>query len=278
MGMKILVPVDFSATAADALHYATHLAARYYPEASIAVAHAFLPQVDLEYPNLVPPMKEFLEARQKMLQRWVEETLDGIATDKLSMSQELWTGFPADEIIRRSASFDCIVMGTTGELNVLAKALGSVSTAVTQRANCPVWLIPSGVAFQPLERILYASHYDAVNEGMLEQLLSFNCVFGASVHFVHVKDARSPEFAPWKEQILSALFKSQEPEFAFEIAELEGEEPVEVLIEQYAAQHHISLIAWATRHRDFLQLIFHKSHTRRFIRAAQRPMMVLHMT
>ncbi len=273
---KILVPVDFSATAADALRYATYLTNRHYPEASIIVAHAFLPQVDLEYPNLVPPMKEFLEARQKTLQHWVEETLGSIATDTLHLSHELWTGFPADEIIRRSASFDCIVMGTTGESNMLAKALGSVSTAVTQRADCPIWLIPSGVIFQPLERILYASHYDAVNPQMIEQLIAFNRVFGASVYFVQVKDARSPAFAAWKEQILSVLFKAQEPSFAFEIAELEGEEPVEVLIEQYAAQHHINLIAWATRHRDFLQLIFHKSQTRRFIRTAQRPMLVLH--
>lgn len=274
MRMKILVPVDFSATAADALRYTIRLAALYYPEASISAAHAFLPQVDMEYPNFVPPMKEFLEARYKMLQQWVEETLGSVATQNLGL--ELWTGFPADEIIRRSVAFDCIVMGTTGESSALAKALGSVSTAVTQRASCPVWLIPSGVAFQPLERILYASHYDAVNEQMLGQLLVFNRVFGASIHFVHVKDARSPEFAAWKEQILSALFKAQEPEFAFEIAELEGEEPVEALIKQYAAQHHIHLIAWATRHRDFLQLIFHKSHTRRFIRTAQCPMLVLH--
>ncbi|MBK6948528.1 MAG: universal stress protein [Haliscomenobacter sp.] len=63
---KILVPTDFSATAKCAMTYAQILAAE-IEGGQIDVVHLYLPATAAEYPNIVPPIPEFVEAREKCL-------------------------------------------------------------------------------------------------------------------------------------------------------------------------------------------------------------------
>ncbi len=272
---KILVPVDFSETAGNALRYATAFAA-HLGQSSLTIVHVFMPQVDSEYPNFIPPMKEFTSFRQKMMEDFLGGIQELEQLKGVEVGKEIWLGFPADELIRRSGEYDLIIMGTTGEGGLLNKVFGSVSSAVAQRADCPVILVPSDAAFSRICRVLYASHYEAADRRMVEQLAAFNELFHACIHFVHVRDAGSDRFDKEKEQIFSTLFKDGEPAFAFEIAELEGESVAETL-NQYAEAHHTELIVLVTRRRNFWEKLFHKSQTRDMARIAHRPLMVLHL-
>lgn len=273
---NILVPVDFSDTAANAVQYARRFADR-MGQSSIHVVYVFMPQVDSEYPNFIPPMTEFSKLRHQMLDEFVAGIEAASGTSSVVMQKEVWVGFPADEIIRRSQAQDLIIMGTTGEGGILNKVFGSVSSAVAQRADCPVILVPSEAAFTPVHRILYASHYEAADQRMVGQLLEFNRIFNAQIHFVHVRDAGSNRFEQEKERIFSTLFTDGEPPFAFEIAEIEADSVSEALNE-YAEQHHIELVVLVTKRRNFWEQLFHKSQTRNLARITRKPMMVLHLS
>jgi nucleotide-binding universal stress UspA family protein len=274
---KILVPVDFSDTAANAVRYAVALS-KTLVSSVVKVAHVFMPQVDSEFPNFVPPMEEFTRFRQKMLDDFVGEIEELKQASGATIEHEIWIGFPADELIKHSAEYDLIVMGTTGEGGLLNKVFGSVSSAVAQRAECPVLLIPSGTGYSRVNRVLYASHYEAADRDMVDQLLAFNNeLFRACIHFVHVRDEQSETFEQAKVQIFEKLFQDGEPSFAFEIAELEGESVTEALNE-YADANKIELIVLATRRRNFWQQLFHKSQTKSLAQASSRPLLVLHLT
>ncbi|MBP8238819.1 MAG: universal stress protein [Saprospiraceae bacterium] len=272
---NILVPVDFSETAANAVRYACQFAAR-LGRPTIKVVYVFMPQVDSEYPNFIPPMTEFSILRHQMLDEFIAGIETTMPAASVSIEKEVWVGFPADEIIKRSGEQNLIIMGTTGEGGILNKVFGSVSSAVAQRADCPVILVPSDAEFNPIHHILYASHYEAADQRMVAQLLEFNRTFQAQVHFVHIKGADSDRFDRDKEQIFTTLFAEGEPPFAFEIAELEADSVSEALNE-YATQHHTELVVLVTRKRNVWEQLFHKSQTRNMARISRKPVMVLHL-
>ena len=274
---KILVPTDFSSTAKCAFCYAGRIVEQ-LGGGSIKLVHVFMPAVESEYPNFVPPVSEFMKVREDMLNEFKEEVCQetGIVPGRsLKIEKELLIGFPADEISRISGEFDLVVMGTTGAGDLLNKIFGSVSSAVARRAECPVILVPKDVDFRGLNHILYASNYESATRAMIEEVLSFNRHFKACIHFVHVVDRTAGGFEKSKEEIFEELFEDGEPDFSFQMAEVTGETVSEGL-NTYAQENNIDLVVMVNYHRNFWENLFHKSRTKQMALATKIPMMVLH--
>jgi nucleotide-binding universal stress UspA family protein len=271
---KILVPIDFSDAAQNAFRYAVKLAGIMKPEV-IEVVHVFLPETTGEA-DFIPPVVQLMQSRKEMLRSFVADLIAENEALPYQIEQDTLVGFPADEITQASEQADLIIMGTTGQSGFLEQAFGSVSSSTAQRASCPVLLIPHDVTFTPYQHIIYASNYDSANPQTLERLLAFNLYFNAQVHFVHVRASQSklPEYT--REEIFNRLFADGEPDFAFEIAEVEAETVSDGLT-SYAEQSGASLVVMATRQRGFWQSIFHRSQTKRMALATRLPMMVMHL-
>ena len=271
--VNIIVPTDFSATAKCALFYARKMA-EIWEEVTIKVVHVFMPAVESEYPNFVPPVAEYLKAREKMLEEFINEAdIEASGNGKLRLEKEILVGFPADEIARISEGMDLIVMGTTGDGDILNKIFGSVSSAVARRAECPVVLIPSDMSFTGFDHILYASNYESVTHEMMSKLIAFNQPFQACIHFVHVRDKK--DYQRSKETIFKELFAEGDPPFSFELAEIEGES-VDKALNAYAKEHQIDLVVMVSQQRSFWETFFQKSETKRMALTTRIPMMVLH--
>ncbi len=272
--VNIIVPTDFSATARCALFYAGKMA-EVWDEVEIKVVHVFMPAVESEYPNFVPPVAEYLKVREKMLEEFLSEAkVEKISSEKVSVSKELLVGFPADEIARVAEEADLIVMGTTGDSDILNKIFGSVSSAVARRADCPVVLVPGDMSFSGFNHILFASNYESITPGIMERLIAFNKPFQACIHFVHVREKKSYERS--KETIIRELFTDGDPPFAFELAEVEGES-VDQALNTYVKEHDIDLVVMVNQQRTFWDNFFRKSETKRMALTTRIPMMVLHL-
>ncbi len=128
---KILVPTDFSATAYSALAYALEFS-RTTEDAQIDVVHMYLPATSAEYPNIVPPIAELMEAQEKMLANFAAEVLKDQSVTT-PVKTQLVIGFPADEIVRLSAEYDLVVVGATGQSDALDNMFGSISSHVAPR-------------------------------------------------------------------------------------------------------------------------------------------------
>ena len=276
---KILVPTDFSVVAQNAYEYAQQLASL-NEEMNITVGHVFMPPLETEYPASFPPVTELMGVREKMLIDFINnhklQIDQGNVITQLSIENELLIGFPADEIVEASKEYDLIIMGMTGENDLIEKIMGSISQSVSKRAHCPVLLVPKNYPFTELNNILYASNYESAEDDMLEQLIAFNQPYQATVHFVHVNDNVERNYSKTKTEIFEELFENGEPTFAFEMDEINATSVREGLI-NYAGNNNIDLMIMVNHRRaNFFERLVHKSQTKQMCKHIDRPLMVLH--
>jgi len=274
---KIIVPTDFSETAKDALLYAQELAL--YLDANIKVVNVHLPFYDPNNPQYIEDLRTDKEQLNTSLNQFVgsASSLDYngvIATEMIDT--EVVTGLATDELIKLSMSkdVDLIVMGTTGKGNVLTNVFGSVSSAVAQKAHCPVLLVPKGAKFKDYQEILYASNYQSADKLLLKRISHFASLFPSNIHLVHVNEFKNKGSVEFQELVLESLFRKNAPNLDLSIITVNSENVWSGLT-SYAKENLIDLIIVATPHRDFWNNLVHTSVTKRMIMNAPCPIMVL---
>ncbi|PHN02983.1 universal stress protein [Flavilitoribacter nigricans] len=275
----ILVPTDFSPTAKNAYNFALEVAqARELP---IRLVHCFLPDVDPAFPYLGVNSKEFLDAKQELIEKFKQHTLaphDGGVMTRVEVETDVRPGYPTEEIVKLSREEDValIVMGATGEHGLAGQLFGSVSTHISRKAHCPVLLVPNGAHFAGFKHILFASSYEAVHENVLKHLKDFAMLFGSSVHFVHVREPNdSTDYQEVEEKIFDFFFGEEDPVFAFSMDMVHAEDAVNGL-NNYAKQRAIDLAVMVSPRRSFWENILHKSKTKAMALNTTIPMLVYH--
>lgn len=268
---KILVSVDFTPGSAAALRYADALAATVGAE-TVRAIHVFTPQIATGDSLVAPDMGELMEERDGRLRRFIAQFNTPADHQR---EAELLVGFAADKIIDYGADFDLIVMGSSGERDLLEEVFGSVSTEVAQRAKCPVLLVPKQAKFRDYTHMLYASNSLSLSRRAVLRFRDFSELFHARVHFVHVNDEEGSHHGQ-RERLFAPLFSNPEPEFAFEINEVRADSVQDGLID-YLREHPIDLAVMVTKRRGFWEGLFHRSETRQMVLHPRVPMLVLHL-
>ena len=270
---KILVPTDFSAVAANAYQFAQEIALR--QDASVDVMHAYHPSFDYSNPYLDMPAAEFDSIKRELLDQFVESNTHEAGGGVATLSKPILSiGFASEEIVRLSNDYDLIVLGTTGEGNLLEKAFGSVSTHVARFAHCPVLLVPGNCNCGGFEEVVFASNYQAADESMVKQLLTVTGPEINNVHFVHVdNETNSPYHV---EEILheqAELYGAAT--IGFNSVGIECPNVQEGIV-QYASDIRADLIVMGTIHRSFIERLFHKSVTQQVVFHTTIPLLVMH--
>jgi len=277
---NILVPTDFSPAASGAFQFALDLAD--IQGGKVKAVNIYHPEFDPESNWLNNSFLDGVGFAKEHLAKFVENELSasnqGHTPIAVEVEQEVITGFTVDELLELSKhkDVDMIVMGSTGERGFLEKMFGSVSTNVTQRAECPVMLVPQGVRFKGFKHILYASNYEAAERPTLHKLVDMANAFDADIHFVHVKeDGEAETYHEIENRLFKAIFNGTEPSFAFNLTQIEGHSVVEGL-NDYAQKHNIDLVVMVSPHRNFWEQLFHKSVTKAMTLNTKLPILVLH--
>lgn len=138
---RILVPTDFSASAAHAAEVALALARSV--DGRITLLHAYVPAAVITPDGstfVAPPthlldLTEQAEAELAEAQKALAARSGGVPIDARAV-----IGGAAEEILRLadSGEFDVVVMGTHGRRGLGRLILGSVAETVTRRAPIPV--------------------------------------------------------------------------------------------------------------------------------------------
>lgn len=136
---KILVPTDFSSCAAEALHAAVDIAARY--GASITLVHVFEPIV-YPFPEAVGfasviNLADVIDDIDRLLEKNRLQAIEAGAKNVTALQLQ---GHPPSEIADYASDqgFDLIVMGTHGRRGVSRLMIGSVAERVVRIAPCAV--------------------------------------------------------------------------------------------------------------------------------------------
>ncbi len=268
---RLLVPVDLSPASESALRYAEGIADHLGLD-KIRIIHVFTPQTASSEAITVSPVGELMEEREQALLRFVS---DLPATPGVRRVPELLLGFAADKIISESADHDLVVLGSNGETDLLEEVFGSVASAVAQRSQCPVLMVPRQAVFTDYRHILYASNSLSLSRRAVLQLMDFNELFHARVHFVHVNDDDS-EHKTEREKLFAPLFNNPNPEFAFEIVEVTADSVQEGLV-SYLDKNPVQLAVMVTKHRGFWERLFHHSETKQMLLNPVTPLLVFHL-
>lgn len=273
---QILVPTDFSAPAANALHYALHLADLVGASVKVLHVYTFVPNPSAPFvETYTPPMDDFEKIYQERMANFITN-IKKSHSEKTTITSEVVAGFAADEIIEQSQNAGCslVVMGMTGENFMLKRLFGTISQKVAREAVCPVLLVPTKAKFKAIERIMYATNHDAIKKELLQAAISIAQILGAMVHFVNINEyVTEPNTLQY--QLLAELFEDTDTKIASEFHAIHSLDIVGEL-NNYAGLHQISLIVFATKQRSWFASLFHSSLTEEMAESTKFPMLILH--
>jgi len=146
---NILVPIDFSPCALDALRFAANLAQQY--DADLDIAYVYEPTqvaiTDASGAGTSAQMEQFFSELQRMLDQARGIAMDAGATH---ITTVLTQGVVSDAIIdqARTTKANLIVMGTHGRRGLAHFVMGSVAEKVVRSAPCPVLTVRQQAANQ----------------------------------------------------------------------------------------------------------------------------------
>jgi len=269
---NILVPIDFSVTSRDAYRYAVKLAESL--NAKLTVTHVIQNLIMVSDVMIAPfPLVDRIQ-----IMRDIEQLISEEGSSKIKVDIEILEGNVVDVLteLSKSNKVDCIVIGTTGLSDILSKLFGSISTKLSNRAYCPVILVPRGAKWEPLKKIVYASNYDSVTPNVLKKITDFAINTEADVHFVNVKNYDPVFEIKEKELDWKELFKTVNSNLHYESDTIYGNDSAEEL-RKYTDENSINMIVFASKHRNFWESLIHHSVTENAAISTTIPMMVVHL-
>jgi len=139
MARRILVPLDGSPQAGEALRYALDT----FPEATIVLVHVLTP-IDggIGADGLLSDPAGVVDEQRERAEELFDDA-EATAGDDRTVERELLAGRPATEIVGCVTEYniDQIVMGSHGRDGAARLLLGSVSETVVRRSPVPVTVV-----------------------------------------------------------------------------------------------------------------------------------------
>ncbi|MEQ1747713.1 MAG: universal stress protein [Saprospiraceae bacterium] len=193
---SILVPIDFSRCAGNALQFALRLAGS--TGAEVTVLHVIFPNegVDNNVYNAFWS-DEYLSERTKSLSAWANKYQRKTRTGKVPVRAECRIGFPVSTICDMADDVysDLIVMGTTGATGLHGAFLGSIAAGVLSKTKRPLLSIPKQAANIDLSAsAVFATDFHFrlgdLSAAVLHEMLTPS---KGKLHVVHIMDKPGEE-------------------------------------------------------------------------------------
>jgi|GEM_PF-2071866 len=175
----ILVPIDFSKNAHNALNFAIGMADK--KTAQLLLLH-------------VCQQKEGNTTRAtKQKKNRLEDLCDSInKLQKVQCSTQLEEGIVTDCIEKTTTEkkIDWLVMGTKGAKGVKEIYFGSNAKRASQKAHCPVIIVPKKAQYKGIHNIaFYCSYYDVdISLSTLMQIIELAQFYTAHIYVFQIND------------------------------------------------------------------------------------------
>jgi nucleotide-binding universal stress UspA family protein len=265
---KILVPTDFSASAANAFVFAQKLAKKF--GASLKVINVYRADFGMPVPETMA--YQMLEARKVEALKKMETFLKK-ADISLKIESLVEMGFPSDMIVdytkTKEEKIDLVVMGTKGEHNLAERILGSVSTAVIRDAECPVIAVPENCTEFEIKLIAYASDLKSDMADSIGEAAKIAKFFKAVLRCVYI-DTNGDSNGAKKQR-----FKDLISELGIDthLTDLKSD-TLEHGLDTYIHEEGIDMLLMYRPHRTFFDKIFHNSATKKVALHSTVPLLV----
>lgn len=269
----ILFPTDFSDASNKALSVVKYIAQK--TKATIHLLHSY---------NI--PVTMYSQVETIIPQQILEDIRITAEQEVAALKQEIEAeGFKVDATVEMSSvtegivsftkehSFDLIVMGTTGNGNIINKLIGSNASAVLMRVEIPVLLVPKDCSFDGFYSIVYLDELKEDDTSVLHKLFAFSDAIG--VHNVNLLNVNTGFFfEPINEHLMIQLNRA----FGEERIKLDTANGADVKegIDNYLEEKQVDLIVMSTHKKTILERLFLKSDTKTMAMQSKLPLLVYH--
>lgn len=275
---KILVPVDYSPTAAGAFQYALQLANDL--GASIQLLNCVHPGMAApEVPAMTADLtNRLLEISKENMAEFVStgttqlvQELDHLPV--ITETIELGSAVPVAKEVARREGADLIIMGTQGAEGFWGKLFGTVSADMLVNAPCPVLVIPEGSAYQTFNKICFATDLEGFDVFCGNQLVEMFGSLKPDLHLVHVVKNNRDEH-PFDYQLIDLAYTRMKMEVQVEVEERKSDDIPSSII---AAAHDCGaeIIVMARPHYGLMDKLFHHSVTKDVAQQSDLPLLIL---
>jgi nucleotide-binding universal stress UspA family protein len=187
--LRVLIPIDFSRGAANALRYAMQLTEKISAEFTIFYGNITpMPMTDMPVITDMPDA----EALEKKMEEEVEKVIASLnQKDDKKISFLLKPGFSLDVAINEAAEeskADMIVMSTHGATGIRKVLIGSNTVSVITTSNLPVLIVPEHYSFTQPRLIVMPSDLKFIREE-LSDAVPFAELVGATLEVLFFSDA-----------------------------------------------------------------------------------------
>lgn len=267
---NILIPVDFSDCASNAIDYALKVAKK--ADAEITLIHAYYVPFSFSETGTSVDGKT-LDCLKKNAEEEMEDLKTKYQEYKSKMVFKCIASFGIDAIKSEIEQrvYDLIIMGTKGVSGLSEIFLGSLTANVIQEIKIPIICVPEKSKFTKISNIAFACDYQEMNEPKeIDFLINLAKMYGATIHLVNVKEKSSAghfEEAPYLESLFhyiphthnTSRFKN-----------------LEAGLNDFIAENNIDLLAMMPRKKNILQKLFSDSHTSRIAYHTKIPLLAFH--
>ena len=271
---KIICPTDFTSTANNAVEYAAKLAQKMGAELELFHAQLIY-ATDTVSPVIASQNMLKLSETLKRTATEVSKTFNIICNSSVESSDE-----ELEQAISDHSSEDTIiVMGTNGADDVFEFIFGTNSYHVIKKTKCPVLLIPEGVQYKEIKKMVFAWDYTKNNKLSFLQVKDFIRAFSPEIVFLHVGQSNSTAnidvFETLKSEMMSYLGDLEKVSFAR--IYLDTPETYSERIDNYIENSNSDLLAVTFYERGFFGNLFHGGIVKGLTEIAGYPLLALHM-
>lgn len=161
---KIIIPVDFSENALNALKYAVELFK--YEQCELFLLHTYAEEIykleDNKQSENLEDLKQDVEAKVMDSLEALEEKVKEISPNPRHRVKSIASyGLLIDEVndLVNQENADLVIMGTRGRSNDRSLTFGSNTLQVVKYVQCPVLSIPENYSFNGLSNLLFPTDF-----------------------------------------------------------------------------------------------------------------------
>jgi|GEM_PF-611787 len=277
---KILVPIDFSPESLNAFRYAIQLSD--VTGGSIHLLHV----IPLDYTGIDVPISVMQIAQSKTeyaRKRMIESTSEVLAEIEAvkqlkkvpDIHSDIHTGTLLFSILEAAGKedVDLLVMGTRGNRKTAIEKLSNLTAKVVKDATCSMLVVPNTAHFSQISSVLYASEFKKDDPYYVWKALQLLDPITAIVDIVHVRTEGQSRMRDNAEN-LRAYLNENAVGMNTTMHEHVATD-VEVGLLEYADMTEVDLIVMYIPKYNFMDFLFHRSHSKRMSKLTNVPLLVV---
>lgn len=278
----IIVPTDFSTTAANAAAYAVQFAEQINVK-RILLFHAYELPVALD--PLMPGVQMLeLDSYKEVATNNLEDFRNELrskfpnAAIQLDVTVEYGSITGGIEMIATREKIELIIMGITGGGALAETLIGSNTTSVAGALGMPVLIIPPHAKYNPVKKIMLSCDFDHADKfipvNIIRSLINDThaklLVFNIEVDMEET-NAKYPASMMGEGFAVHTLLQEFQPEYHF----TKNKEYVDG-VNEYADSHEVDMIISIPKRKGFFEKLFIKSTTKKLAFHTHLPLLVVH--